>query len=702
MKLRLNTLSVAVLAALAHNAMAAGHEHQASPVDEVVITGVRTDAPLLVTTNPKSPRQPLPAHDGADYLKTIPGFSSIRKGGTDGDPVFRGMAGSRLSMLVDGEMILGGCSARMDPPTAYVFPETFDSIIVIKGPQSVRHGPGNSAGVVLFERNQNRPETSGWRVHTSVLGGNFGRHDEVLDATVETPVYALRLTGTNASQDDYQDGDGNTVHSQYHRWNGGMSLALTPDEHTRVELNATFSDGEAAYADRGVDGSKFARDNYGLKFSRHFDSGLVQSLEGQLYYNYVDHVMDNYSLRSPTGTMPMPSAMNPDRETSGARFSVELAPEFARELVLGFDTQRNEHGIRTSMNQNVTDYRTLVRTPDAEFSQQGVFAEISWDLGDSRRLLAGLRADRWQLQDLRQRVNLTMMSSLPNPDADRKRNETLHSGFVRYEQDFDIAGATFYAGIGHNERFPDYWEVIARESATSVSAFDTDAEQNTQLDTGLLWRAGALSGSVSAFYNQISDFLLIQNGFSKPVMNPGGMNTGGMNMGGMPMPTTRETAIVRNIDARSWGLEVDAQYAFTATLRSEFTLASVRGANETDGNTLPQLSPLETRLGLYYDNSTWSAGLMWRALASQDRVDPGKGNIAGQDIGATPSSHIFSLNAGWRPGENVLVSAGVDNLFDRTYAEHISRAGAMIPGFTQTTRVNEPGRTLWVKAQLTF
>ena len=55
------------------------------------------------------------------YSKNIPGFSVIRKGGTDGDPVFRGMAASRLSILLDGETILGGCGNCMDPPTAYVF-----------------------------------------------------------------------------------------------------------------------------------------------------------------------------------------------------------------------------------------------------------------------------------------------------------------------------------------------------------------------------------------------------------------------------------------------------------------------------------------------------------------------------------------------------------------------------------------------------
>ena len=44
------------------------------------------------------------------------------------------------------------------------------------------------------------------------------------------------------------------------------------------------------------------------------------------------------------------------------------------------------------------------------------------------------------------------------------------------------------------------------------------------------------------------------------------------------------------------------------------------------------------------------------------------------------------------------VTAGVDNLLDRAYAEHLSRAGAMVAGFVQSTRVDEPGRTLWLKA----
>ena len=98
------------------------------------------------------------------------------------------------------------------------------------------------------------------------------------------------------------------------------------------------------------------------------------------------------------------------------------------------------------------------------------------------------------------------------------------------------------------------------------------------------------------------------------------------------------------------------------------------------------------------EDPRWSVGALLRAVARQDRVDPGKGNIAGQDIRPTAGFAVFSLNAAWRYSKSVTVTGGVDNVFDRTYAEHLSRAGSMVPGFIQSTRVNEPGRTLWLKA----
>jgi iron complex outermembrane receptor protein len=111
---------------------------------------------------------------------------------------------------------------------------------------------------------------------------------------------------------------------------------------------------------------------------------------------------------------------------------------------------------------------------------------------------------------------------------------------------------------------------------------------------------------------------------------------------------------------------------------------------------------LETRIGLNYDDKVWSIGGLLRGVAAQKRVAVNQGNIAGQDIAVSGGFSVLSLNGGWRANKSVQVTAGVDNMFNKTYAEHISRAGAMVSGYTQTTRVNEIGRNVWIKGNFDF
>ena len=166
------------------------------------------------------------------------------------------------------------------------------------------------------------------------------------------------------------------------------------------------------------------------------------------------------------------------------------------------------------------------------------------------------------------------------------------------------------------------------------------------------------------------------------------------------MPPHRSPS--RNINAHTWGGEASLAWKLAQNWKADGSLAYVRGNNETDGIALAQLSPLEARLGATYDNSVWSVGGLLRMVAARDRFAVNQGNIAGQDIGRTGGFSVLSLNAAYRVGKGMLLSAGVDNLGNRTYAEHLSRAGAMVSGFTQTTRVNETGRNLWLKANFKF
>ena len=643
------------------------------PLPEVVVTAPQMSAPLIVVTDPKAPRQPVPAHDGADYLKTIPGFSVVRKGGTDGDPVFRGMAGSRLNIAMDGQQILGGCGGRMDPPTAYIFPAEYDRITLIKGPQTVLYGPTSSAGTVLFERSTERV-APGLKLNSSIMVGSFGRHDEVSSARYSLSGFYAEAGATRSHSDDYRDGEGHPVHSSYTRWSSRAAFGWTPDDNTLLELSIAKSDGQAAYADRGMDGARFARSTIGLKFQKRNLSPMVKKVEAQIYRNYIDHVMDNYSLRSPTAGS-MLKAMNPDRTTQGGRVAITLNLSDTTQLVTGFDMQGNVHTSRMGMGMNPgsVSYQDSPRVPDARFQNIGLFGELTQYLGKSEnsRIITGLRTDFWQARD--ERKSTTSSGNLT------RRNDTLRSGFTRYEHDLTGSPTTLYAGVGIAERFPDYWELISKQSVDSVSAFGTRPEKTTQLDIGVLYHSGPWNLTASAFYSHVNDFILIESNVNK------GAKTG--------------ISITRNIKASTWGGEIGATYAINQLWKLDGSINGVRGNNLTDKTPLAQMPPLESKFGLTFDNHTWSLASMVRSVASQKRFDLHKGNIAGQDLGASSGFTIFSINAGWKPRKDVLITSGVDNITNKVYAEHLSRSGTPLPGYDQTTRINEPGRMIWVKAQ---
>ena len=656
---------------------------QLAVLPPVVITAPTMQTPLVTQFNPRDPQQPLPANDGASLLKTIPGMSVIRKGGTDGDPLFRGMAASRLNILIDGEHILGGCGMRMDPPTAYVFPDTFDKVSLIKGPQSVEHGAGASAGTVLFERKPTYFRQPGAEFKAAVTGASFNRYDTYVDAKAGTPLGYVQVQATEAASGDYEDGDGTQVNSAYRRRSLSASVGWTPDEHTRLELSAIESRAKAAYADRSMDGSKFDRSNVGIKFEKTHMSGLLNAVEAQLYYNYVDHVMDNYTLRTfvPSMMMPNPMSSNPDRETTGGRIAVTLRPDDVHKIVLGVDQQTNIHTLRKSGmgGDLVNSYANQTRVEDARFHNLGLFGEVTHVLSNEQRVVGGLRQDQWEARDRRTTLSSGMMNLGANPTANQTRDKTLHSGFVRYEHDLGEHTQS-YVGLGYTERAPDYWELFSKESLSSISAFDrVNPEKTTQIDVGVTHQQGPWDTFASAYVSQVQDYILIQSNVVK----------------GM-----RSTTVARNVDARTWGGEIGAHYKLTPQWTALGSLAYVNGHNRTDDRALGQIPPLEARLGLNWQRGAWSAGSLLRLVASQHRYAVNEGNIVGQDLGRTGGFGVASLHGGYAWSKAVKLSAGVDNLFDKTYAEAISRGGANVSGYDTTTRINEPGRTWWLKLQV--
>ena len=642
-----------------HNASSTSTESSAyeATLGETVVTGYRTRRPLTLATNPQRPRQPIPASDGAGYLKAIPGFSVVRKGGVGGDPMLRGMGGSRIVMNMNGGMMSGGCPNRMDPTATYAFPETFSRIIVNKGPQSVRYG-ASVAGNVVFERRTKRFERAGVRGNVSILGASNHRFDDLIDITAGDKEGYARFIQTRNYSRDYADGEGRRIHSGYGRHSLTGIVGLTPDTDTLFEVSYDRSRGWAKYAHGMMDGSQFDRDSYAVKFERAHLSPVVKKLTLNFNYNTIDHIMDNYTFR-PGGTR----GMEVKRTQYNIRSVLDMTFSPRDTGAVGIDVGHEEHTFTPAM-KGVPRGR---ENTDMTIGNLGLFMEYNHNLTERSRLLSGLRWDRITNHYHR------YLTFTPGNTTDNAV-----SGFVRWERTAKNRPLTFYVGLGHAERPADYWESYLTwrmHGALHPSATRPAKEKNTQLDLGWVYAGKKTNASLSLYYAHVDDFIL-----RKPVGGYG------------------------NVDARLYGLEAEVTRTVSPRWTLGASLAYTRGDDRTNDAPLPQIAPLEANLTAKYSHRKMEANAVWRLVSRQNRYHKGYGSVTGTDYGPTDGFGILSLSLAYRPDENLTFSLGVDNLLNKTYAEFVNYSEAPIPalGISAGGHITEPGRTIWFKSNYKF
>ena len=629
-------------------------ESYAFTLPEIVVTGYRSESPLTIVTDPRKPRQPVPAADGGGYLKSIPGFSVVRKGGIGGDPMMRGMGGSRMVMQMDGMSMAGGCPNRMDPTATYAFPETYSRIIVNKGPQSVRYG-ASIAGSVIFERETERFEKPGVRGNISLMGASNHRFDEIVDVTAGGKEGYARFIQTRNYSQDYKGGDGNRIHSGYGRHSLSGIIGLTPDRNTLFEVAYDSSRGWGKFAHGMMDGSKFDRDSWAVKFERAHMSPVVEKLTLNFNHADIDHLMDNYTFRK--GMM----GMDVKRRQYGVRTVADLKFSPRTMGAVGIELAQQEHAFARAM-------KNMPRAPfstDMTIKNLGMFFEYSHEMKERDRLKTGLRWDR--------------TTDHYHPYMGRQSGTTtdnMMSGFIRWEHTAKSQPLTFYIGLGHAERPADYWEAYHTWNVHHNLSTRPKKERNTQLDLGWVYGGEKNSGSLSLFYSHVQDFIL-----------------------------RRPANDYANVNARLYGFEANYTHSFSDAFSMNAALAYTRGDDRTNDAPLPQIAPLEANLTAKYARGKTEANAVWRLVARQNRFHKGYGSVTGTDSGAAGGFGILSLSLAYRPDTNLTFSLGVDNLFNKTYSEFVNHTElADVAGFAPPSKahINEPGRTVWFKTNYRF
>jgi len=619
--------------------------------------------------------------DSGAFLLSAANVSGVRRGGFGMDPVVRGFANSRLNIRVDGlTSSAAACPNRMDPPTSHIRITDIERVEIHHGPHALQFGP-SFGGTVNFVKHA-KPQVEQFTVSGDVRGGiesNTGHRLTDARVSMATQSLDVLLSGGLSRTGDYSSGSGITVPAGFQSYDYGIDLGYRLTEAHR--LQAGWSQSFVRDADFPALGMDMAVDDtYKLTLGYEFSpqqAGLLRQLNVNAYYNMVDHEMNNHN-----------------RESFAMRDAVALAETRSRGIQLK-STGLTNHGTWTVVSQydqiNIEGNRFVEFKMGPNTGNNMVYN--LWQ--DSRISNVGLFAGTEQFMDawtfsLGFRVDYNTADA--NDPAPRFQNRDLSSEYLNFSASAGVSNRlgqnsriSFYVGRG--VRSPDITERFINFLAIGRNAFefagnpDLKPEANHQADLIFETRLNPVQLRANLFAAYTTDYI---SAAINPDMNPVGMNVPGVreftNVGDAIF-TGFELSALTSISQR-WSAEIGASYTY-----AEYT---------DSGNPVAEIAPFETTFklnGILFNRL--SPMLSVRKVFPQSRIDEAFGEQR------TSGFWLADVEMGYNIGFGMRLNAGVRNLFDEAYMEHLNRNFNPEVSPTQT-KLEEPGRRIFVEFSYRF
>ena len=624
------------------------------------------------------------AIDGGDLLRSINGISTIRRGGHGLDPVIRGQSDQRLNSSIDGAIVYGACSSKMDPASTYVNIENYDSITVIKGSQSVLYGAGGPGGVVRYER-VTEPLSQA-NAYKFKIGQTFDSNAEakttIGDFTLGLGQAYFRINGSYSEAGNYETGTGLKPLTEYETSNYAAIIGKRLDDGSKLEFTYTNNSQEnIGFAGLPMDIVYSYTDIYNLKYHRVTQFGPFSSMKVELYNSDMDHLMDNYTMRS-VDSMKTPAAS----DTYGGR----IVGATDNGIKVGVDYEHNTRDAEQNMVISGTERHLAYLWPGAEIAKLGLFLEKDNKISDQTTMSYGLRLDRVETDATRAAddpgsahmaqvtANSLYTAHYSGTVTAGKRDFSNFSGFLRYTKDYGPMSSV-YISLSRNERTPDATELFNAKTSMAMAGKyrlrhignpNLNSEVHTTLEIGFenMFMGSHVNGSL--YLNDISDYITTYRASDGTYDN-----------------TVNDARIYKNVDATIWGYELTAQKDLTSNVKTIFNLNYTHGDDDTQNRPLAQMMPLSGDISLEYQTGSVNYGLRANFADTQDRFDSRV-----LDTGRTGGYTVYDLYAGFEPTPNIRFTMGISNLTDKRYATHLNSTNSLDAA---ADRVDEPGRSFW-------
>jgi iron complex outermembrane receptor protein len=671
---------------------------ETTKIPNIIVFGEQETAPNQSELIPEEvPRIPA---DGGDLLREALGVDAGRMGGHGLDPVIRGQGETRVNIILDGAYVHGGCPNRMDPPSSYAALETYEQVTILKGVQTLLYGGGGSGGTVLFERSTQAPEDNA-DLRYGVGGSSNGlRYEAFGDLTLGDEDLYFRGILSTKDADNYIDGSGDEVRSAYNNRNGNLILGVTPGDDNGFQLSyENDHTTDVLYAGAGMDSPYSKAKTWRLKYNNDTARGAYAGLSFEAYNANVDHLMDNYSLREKPAGKPFARAPS-TTDTKGGRLLVDLDTS-GWDFTLGLDVQNVDRDATRYVGMMANNVNTVnsYLWPGAVLDQTGFTIEGEHPLNSRSLIKAGLRYDYVTYDATKANLNpppMGMMDPLsPNQlytayyGTQAEKGHENNLGFLfRYERDL-VSNTRMFTGISRSMRTADATErYIASNGAvdptTGISQAwvgnpNLDPEAHHQIDFGMNWGVARYQASGVIFADFVNNYILRDRAHGQE-----------------DILLSNNAVVYRNVDARLYGIELEGGITLAQQLRLSGDAAYVYSQNITDDRAIGKTPPLQGQIALDYSPGSLSVGTRVRMAAKQTRVEDDPLINSGIDATQTPGWSAYDVYGSYRVSRRVTLRGGVDNIFDKTYANHLNRAN-VDPFNPEAIQVNEPGVTGWLK-----
>ncbi|MNX40482.1 Colicin I receptor precursor [compost metagenome] len=691
----------------------AGTDPEPRAHETIVVKGQRIEQKLsdvsgsiTVITEEELDRQV--ATELTDVFKNEPGVSVTGSAGRPQNIIIRGMGGNRVLIIKDGVRVSDGFGA--DDLNDKVGRFSFDlddvkQIEVAKGAGSSLHGSDAIGGTIVISTKQPEDYLQG---QDAYLGGKVlqdGSSDkQKLSATGAARVldseHLLRVSGWQGHET--ANYDESRIPADLDGLSASTSSRFPLSDHHLLRLELDYFE-DNAQRDQGPrevpqpDGKWQVR-QYHEQGSQRTQGGklgweasdlgslLADQFTWSLYGNHSKNSANKRSLLQNDLLSGYPRYRSERELSTFTEDRVGSELDVRRDLVTGDLAHKLSYGVeleRTRHERPVEKLSLEAGVPQP--SQSEPFSSARTDragvwLGDVATLgrwqfTPTLRMDHQWLrpQDGNQGENHSWHLS-PSLATSYRVNEQWRS-WLSYANGFRAPSYDkVYGNIPHYFALPPF-QIIANT--------DLKEETSHSFEWGLSGEGESWSIKPALFYNRYYNFI--------------DWREVGLRLSdGVILRQYRNVA-----KAETWGAEIAASYWLTQEWELATKLGWVDG-EDSQGEALRTLTPLEGNTRLSYQTHDWSLGVQADYAAAMDRVPSCGNSLTKSQDACLTSAGWFSLamTADWLITDALKVNLKLDNLFDTRYTRYQDVAG--LEAGTDAGLFTQSGRTFSASLRYTF